>query len=160
MEKEKTLTFIKPEFLDIHETVIFTLERKLGRDEIGDFERLFDPVHVYPPKQLIEEHYDHVRHYPCFEDIVNRCRKQGVVLSAYMGEQIIQRTRNILGATDPSKAAKGTIRGDFGKGVLDPRYPALNVAHASGNQEDSEREFALWGKYYKHLFSKISKDDR
>jgi nucleoside-diphosphate kinase len=46
--------------------------------------------------------------------------------------------RELVGATDPARAAKGTIRGDFGAGVTE------NVIHAADSEESAERELGLF----------------
>ncbi len=96
-------------------------------------------------------------------DVIKDYRKQGLMivhgLRKYMtdgpvvamileGENAINRAREITGYTDPSKADKGTIRGDFGEdNILDANRdnrPVRNIIHASGNTEEAEREIALW----------------
>jgi nucleoside-diphosphate kinase len=59
-----------------------------------------------------------------------------VVLVALQGENVVQRVRDLLGPTDSRKAAKGTIRGDFGTDMM------VNVAHASDSVENAYAELA------------------
>jgi nucleoside diphosphate kinase len=62
-----------------------------------------------------------------------------VLAIAYEGPDAIVRVRSVLGATDPDKAAAGTIRREFGESML------VNAAHASDSQESAAREMAVMG---------------
>jgi nucleoside diphosphate kinase len=55
----------------------------------------------------------------------------------YQGEDAVSKIRNVLGATDPSKAAPSTVRKEFGKDVL------VNTAHASDSVENAVREMGI-----------------
>jgi nucleoside-diphosphate kinase len=64
------------------------------------------------------------------------------------GEDAIRRAREVTGYTDPARAAKGTIRGDFGVDSIEKsnmeRRACENLVHASGDREEAERELKLW----------------
>jgi nucleoside-diphosphate kinase len=65
------------------------------------------------------------------------------------GEGAIQAVRDLIGHTIPAKAAKGTIRGDFGSGdsaiAANRESRAVrNIVHASGDPEEARREIELW----------------
>ena len=57
-----------------------------------------------------------------------------IIAVALSGDNVIERVRDLLGPTDSTKAAKGTIRGDFGSTVMQ------NIAHASDSAESAEVE--------------------
>jgi nucleoside-diphosphate kinase len=59
-----------------------------------------------------------------------------VVMMASQGADVVQRVRDLLGPTDSRKAAKGTIRGDFGTEMM------KNVVHASDSVENAKAELA------------------
>ena len=59
---------------------------------------------------------------------------------ALQGKDIVQRVRDLLGPTDSRKAAKGTIRGDFGTEMM------KNVVHASDSVENAKAELARFFK--------------
>ena len=59
-----------------------------------------------------------------------------VIMIALQGENIVQRVRDLLGPTDSRKAAKGTIRGDFGTEMM------RNVVHASDSVANAKIELA------------------
>jgi nucleoside-diphosphate kinase len=57
-----------------------------------------------------------------------------VIVLALSGEGAILRVRELMGPTDSSKAAKGTIRGDYGKDSM------FNVVHGSDSRENAAAE--------------------
>ena len=61
-----------------------------------------------------------------------------VVAMAWEGRGAVVVARSMLGATNPSNAALGTIRGDFAL------VPGRNVVHGSDSVENGEREIGLW----------------
>jgi len=61
-----------------------------------------------------------------------------VVPMTLVGRDVIERVRLLNGATNPLRAAPGTIRGDLGRELPD------NVVHASDSQESVDREFKFW----------------
>lgn len=71
-----------------------------------------------------------------------------VVAMILEGENAVQKARRITGYTDPSKAEKGTIRGDFGQDSItasnSQKRATENLVHASGNSEEAKREIKLW----------------
>ncbi len=64
------------------------------------------------------------------------------------GEDSVQKVRAVVGFTDPSKAEKGTIRGDLGIDSIAKanaeRRATENLVHASGSVEEAEKEITLW----------------
>lgn len=75
-----------------------------------------------------------------------------IILSG--GEDLIHRVREIVGATQPAFADKGTIRGDFGEGDSYERSTAegrlvRNLIHASDTPEAVRREIGIWLPEYK-----------
>jgi nucleoside-diphosphate kinase len=64
------------------------------------------------------------------------------------GDDAVALIRQIVGKTDPSKADKGTIRGDFGEDSFEAAdkegRSVYNLIHASGNDEEAALEVNLW----------------
>jgi nucleoside-diphosphate kinase len=64
------------------------------------------------------------------------------------GDDAVALIRQIVGKTDPSKADKGTIRGDFGEDSFEAAdkegRSVYNLIHASGNDEEAAVEIKLW----------------
>ena len=78
-------------------------------------------------------------------DYMTRGAVIAIILS---GENVVNKVREITGYTDPSKADKGTIRGDLGIDSIinanKEKRSVENLIHASGNNEEAEREIKLW----------------
>lgn len=85
---------------------------------------------------LLREHYAHVADKPFYPALERFMASTPVILMALEGANIVQRVRDLLGPTDSRKAAKGTIRGDFGTDMT------VNVAHASDSDENGAVEIA------------------
>jgi len=71
-----------------------------------------------------------------------------VVAMIVEGKNAIKKVREISGYTDPSKAKKGTIRGDLSRDSIvkanKERRAVRNLVHASGSKAEAEREIKLW----------------
>ena len=91
---------------------------------------------------LVEEHYAEHRGKPFYEPLVEFMTSGPVVAMVIEGERAIEVFRTIAGATDPVKAAPGTIRGDlstdFGTRVVQ------NLVHGSDSPESAARELKLF----------------
>ncbi|MEK6852457.1 MAG: nucleoside-diphosphate kinase [Nanoarchaeota archaeon] len=81
-------------------------------------------------------------------NLQNYLQESKVTVMIVEGRDGISVVRKIVGNTDPSKAEKGTIRGDFGKDSIqkaNAEHRAVrNLIHASGNKEEAEKEIELW----------------
>ena len=80
---------------------------------------------------LLTEHYAHVADKPFFPEIVAFMQASPVIALALEGDDVVARVRDLLGPTDSTKAAAGTIRGDFGVDMM------TNVCHASDSVENA-----------------------
>ena len=71
-----------------------------------------------------------------------------VIAMVLEGEDSIQTVRKITGFTDPLRAEKGTIRGDWGEDSIEKaneeKRATKNLVHASGNKEEADVEIKLW----------------
>lgn len=85
-----------------------------------------------------ENFYDVHQERPFFNDLVSFMISGPVVVMVLEGDNAITRNREIMGATDPSKAASGTIRADFGDSVQ------ANAVHGSDAVETAQREIAFF----------------
>jgi nucleoside-diphosphate kinase len=88
----------------------------------------------------LREHYAHVADKPFYPEIEKFMSSRPVIMMALEGEGIVQKVRDLLGPTDSRKAAKGTIRGDFGTEMM------KNVVHASDSDENAQAELARFFK--------------
>lgn len=75
---------------------------------------------------------------PFFKDLVDFMTSGPVVIQVLEGENAIQKNRDLMGATDPKKAAKGTIRADFADSI------DANAAHGSDSAENAAIEIAYF----------------
>ncbi len=89
---------------------------------------------------LLREHYAHVADKPFYPEIEAFMSSRPVIVVALQGDNIVLKVRDLLGPTDSRKAAKGTIRGDFGTEMM------KNVCHASDSDENAKIELARFFK--------------
>ncbi len=75
---------------------------------------------------------------PFYPDLVRYMSSGPVIVQVLEGEQAIARNREIMGATDPKKAAAGTIRADLAESI------EANVVHGSDSAENAAREIAFF----------------
>jgi nucleoside-diphosphate kinase len=87
-------------------------------------------------KKLYEVH----KGKPFYDGLIEYAMSGPVVTMILEGEDAIRRLRQVIGATDPSKAEPGTVRRDFGLTVL------KNVIHAADSPENAEREMRIFFK--------------
>jgi nucleoside-diphosphate kinase len=133
---QRTLVLVKPD----------GVERGLTGEILGRIERkgyrLVDLRWVRPSRELLERHYaEHVGK-PFFEPLVEFMLTGPIVAAVFEGHEVIAGVRSLLGASDPTVAAPGTIRGDLGRdwGVAVQR----NLVHASDSPESAAREIGIW----------------
>ncbi len=89
-------------------------------------------------EELARRHYaEHVEK-PFFADLLEFITSGPVVAMEWSGESAISVCRDLMGATDPKKAAPGTIRGDFGLAVTQ------NLVHGSDGPESAKRELEIF----------------
>jgi nucleoside-diphosphate kinase len=75
---------------------------------------------------------------PFFKDLVDFMTSGPVIIQVLEGDNAIQKNRDLMGATDPKKAAKGTIRADFADSI------DANAAHGSDSAENAAVEIAYF----------------
>ncbi len=139
---ERTLIIIKPD----------GVKRKLEKEIISRYGKaglkVVSRKEVKASAALLRRHYSaHVSKdfYPALEKYVMECPVVALVLE---GRNAISVARQVTGATDPSKAEKGTIRGDLGGDSREradkEKRSIRNLVHASGSMEEAEKEIRLW----------------
>ena len=87
---------------------------------------------------LAEEHYVEHKDKPFFNDLVQFITSGPVVAMQVEGENVVAQIRNLMGATNPSDATPGSIRGDLAT-ELDK-----NVVHGSDSDASADRELNLF----------------
>ncbi len=83
---------------------------------------------------MVEEHYAHLLDKPFFGELKSFMQSSPVVAVAFSAENAVERARELMGPTDSTKAAPGTIRGDLGKDVM------FNIVHGSDSLENAQIE--------------------
>lgn len=129
---QTTLVLVKPDGVarGLVGEVIGRLERKKLR--------LVELKMLTIDKELAGRHYIEHAEKPFFADLVDFISSGPVVAMAVQGEEAIAVVRHLMGATDPKKAAPGTLRGDFGLELSE------NLVHGSDSPESASRELALY----------------
>lgn len=91
---------------------------------------------------LLQAHYAEHEGKPFFGPLVEFMKSGPVLALVAEGHRVIEGFRSLAGATDPTTAAPGTIRGDLGRewGLK----VTQNLVHGSDSPESAEREIALW----------------
>jgi nucleoside-diphosphate kinase len=92
--------------------------------------------------ELLAEHYAEHEGKPFYEPLVEFMLSGPVVAIVLEGERCIEGFRSLAGATDPTVAAPGTIRGDLGRdwGLKVQQ----NLVHGSDSEESAAREIGIW----------------
>jgi nucleoside-diphosphate kinase len=133
---ERTLIIVKPD----------GVSRKLIGEILSRVERkgyrIVAVQHRTADADLLAKHYaEHVGK-PFYEPLVEFMSSGPVVAAVAEGHRVIEGFRALAGATDPTAALPGTIRGDFGRdwGLKVQQ----NLVHGSDSAESARRELSLW----------------
>jgi len=132
MALERTLSIVKPDGVRgnlIGE--VYTRFEKAGLSIIAA--RM-----LHLSQREAEGFYAVHRERPFFRDLVRYMSSGPVVVQVLEGENAIARNRDLMGATDPKKAAAGTIRADLAASI------EQNVVHGSDAPETAVREIAYF----------------
>jgi nucleoside-diphosphate kinase len=132
MALERTLSIVKPD--------------GVGRNLIGEVYRRFEHagLAIIAARMLrlsqheAEAFYAVHRERPFFSDLVRYMTSGPVMVQVLEGENAIARNREIMGATDPKKAAPGSIRADLAESI------ERNVVHGSDAADTAQREIAFF----------------
>jgi nucleoside-diphosphate kinase len=132
MALERTLSIVKPD--------------GVSGNLIGEVYRRFEKAGLsiiaarmqHLSQAQAEGFYAVHRERPFFRDLVRYMTSGPVVVQVLQGEDAIARNREIMGATDPKKAAPGTIRADLAKSI------EQNVVHGSDAPDTAAREIAYF----------------
>jgi nucleoside-diphosphate kinase len=132
MALERTLSIVKPD--------------GVTRNLIGEVYRRFETqgLRIVAARMLqltqaqAEAFYEVHRERPFFRDLVRYMTSGPIVAQVLEGESAIQKNRDIMGATDPKKAAPGTIRADLAQSI------EANVVHGSDAADTAAREIAFF----------------
>jgi nucleoside-diphosphate kinase len=132
MAVERTLSIIKPD--------------AVAKNVIGEIYTRFEKagLKIVAAKMMwlsqtdAEGFYAVHRGRPFFGDLVRFMTSGPVMIQALEGENAIAKNRELMGATDPKKAAPGTIRADFAESI------DANAVHGSDGEETARTEIAFF----------------
>ncbi len=95
-----------------------------------------------PARELLADHYAEHEGKPFYDPLVEFMMSGPVAAAVIEGERCIEGWRSLAGATDPTAAAPGTVRGDLGRdwGLKVQQ----NLVHGSDSPESAAREVAIW----------------
>ncbi len=130
--KQRTLTIIKPECVaEKHIGDIIARIEKAGYEILG-----LKMVKLL--KRDAEQFYLVHKERPFYGELVEYMTSGKVVVMVLEKENCVEDFRQFIGATDPQKAAEGTIRKDYGKSIQ------FNCIHASDSVENAAKEVAFF----------------
>lgn len=132
MAIERTLSIIKPD--------------AVAKDVIGEIYSRFEKggLHIIAARMLhltrnqAEQFYEIHKERPFYGELVEFMTSGPVVVQVLEGENAIARNRELMGDTNPAKAAPGTIRADFATTIDE------NAVHGSDGSETAKREIAFF----------------
>lgn len=132
MAIERTFSIIKPNAVakNVIGEVITRFEKRGLSVAAAKFTRL--------TREKTEGFYIEHKDRPFFQSLVHFMTSGPVLLMVLEGENAIQLNREIMGATDPAKAAEGTIRKDFADSI------EANAVHGSDSPNSAEREISYF----------------
>jgi len=92
--------------------------------------------------ELLAQHYAEHHGKPFYQPLVDFMLSGPLVALVAEGQRVVEGFRSLAGATDPTAAAPGSIRGDLGRdwGVAVQK----NIVHGSDSPDSAAREIALW----------------
>jgi nucleoside-diphosphate kinase len=132
MAVERTLSIIKPDA--VKKNVIGQI---LARFEKAGL-RIIAARMTHLSRREAEGFYAVHRERPFFKDLVEFMISGPVMIQVLEGDQAIAKNRELMGATDPKKAAPGTIRADFADSI------DANAVHGSDGPDTARKEIAFF----------------
>ncbi len=132
MSFERTLSIIKPDA--VAKNVIGQI---LARFE-GAGLKIAAAKMIHLSREQAQAFYAVHKARPFFKDLVDFMTSGPVMIQVLEGENAIAKNRDLMGATDPKKAAPGTIRADFAKSI------DANAVHGSDGSDTARTEIAYF----------------
>ena len=132
MAIERTLSIIKPD--GVEKGVIGKIITRFGQNGL----KVVAMRMAFLSKREAEGFYAVHKARPFFNDLVTFMTSGPVVLMVLEGENAVTKNREVMGATDPKKAAEGTIRKDFATDI------EKNTVHGSDSVENAKVEVAYF----------------
>ncbi len=132
MAVERTLSIIKPDA--VAKNVIGKIYSRFESNGL----KIVASRMIHLSRAEAEGFYAVHRERPFFKDLVEFMMSGPVMVQALEGENAVAKNRDLMGATDPKKADKGTIRADFAESI------DANAVHGSDSLENARIEIAYF----------------
>jgi nucleoside-diphosphate kinase len=132
MAVERTLSIIKPDA--VAKNVVGEIYTRFERAGL----RIIAARMKHLSRAEAEGFYAVHKARPFFKDLVDFMVSGPVMIQVLEGENAMQKNRDLMGATDPKKAEKGTIRADFAQSI------DANAVHGSDSAENAAAEIAYF----------------
>ncbi|MFQ5756406.1 MAG: nucleoside-diphosphate kinase [Acidiferrobacterales bacterium] len=132
MAIERTLSIIKPDA--VAKNLIGVIDARLENAGL----RIVGAKMVHLTRQQAEDFYAVHKERPFFNDLVEFMTSGPILVQVLEGENAIAKNREVMGATDPSQAAPGTIRAKFAENV------ERNAVHGSDALETAITEIPFF----------------
>jgi nucleoside-diphosphate kinase len=132
MALERTLSIVKPD--GVTRNLIGEVYRRLERAGL----RVIAARMLRLSREQAEQFYEVHRERPFYGSLVRYMTSGPVMVQVLEGENAVAANRDIMGATDPKKAAAGTIRADLAESI------EANVVHGSDSAENAAREIGFF----------------
>jgi nucleoside-diphosphate kinase len=132
MAIERTLSIVKPDA--VAKNLIGEIYSRFEKNGL----KIIAARMVWLSRADAEGFYAVHRGRPFFDDLVKFMVSGPIMVQVLQGENAIMKNRELMGATDPRKADKGTIRADFAQSI------DANAVHGSDAAETAEQEIAYF----------------
>ncbi|WP_265033053.1 nucleoside-diphosphate kinase [Wolbachia endosymbiont (group A) of Sicus ferrugineus] len=129
---EKTLSILKPD------AVKNNITGKINSYIESSGLKIIAQKMMLLTKKQAELFYEIHKDRPFFGELVEFMTSGPVIVQVLVGENAVSKYRQIMGATDPKQADKGTIRGDFADDISE------NRVHGSDSPENARKEIAFF----------------
>jgi nucleoside-diphosphate kinase len=134
MALERTFSIIKPDAT--RRNLTGAINDRIEKSGL----RIIGQRRIHMNRQQAEGFYGVHRERPFFGSLVQFMTSGPVVVQVLEGENAVAKYREVMGATDPAKAAAGTIRKDFAESI------EANSVHGSDSAENAKTEIAFFFK--------------
>jgi nucleoside-diphosphate kinase len=132
--RERTFLMVKPDGVQrsLVGNVVSRMEKK------GLKLTAMKMIQITP--ELAARHYGEHKEKPFYNGLIEFITSGPVVAMVWEGDDVIEIARTLIGATDPRKAAPGSVRGDLAV------FMGKNIVHGSDSPESAQREIGLFFK--------------
>lgn len=142
---EQTFIIVKPEWVHLAQEILNELDNYGTRIKTSKIDSI--------PLNVVENHYSAHKEKVIYPWLLKEFVNKPVVIAIYEGENVVERFKELIGPTDPSKAPKHTIRARYDNDSIEKaeaeKRTVKTVVHRSGSIEEAKQEIQVW----EHLFN-------